>query len=289
MSDNRSLSLLEELTPEIATDQLAPYLDSTSVNRLMQTSKHMYLLFREPYYFNKLIHCIFSADYRAASKLIGMQPKIIFKYGNTNYPNGDTRWKNGLTLACELLDAYMLEIFKKAILDMHDDALEKLFYTQILTTKTCVDLSPLFDIYPDMDIYWKEIASMQRKLVPYHMLKEFCRTGVSYDGLTQFYNLHNPPKNQYITVYDNHNKAFVKIYPFDNKEGASKELPIARNYRVGHAFIRQFQSYATQCQGAHLFKTIYNARMKYVKELKDEAQAILHPENQIIKKFKAGF
>lgn len=194
--DLRQFKIEEDFPEEIVKTVLAPQIANRHFPSLVRLSETSHLFYRgskeliEQKRAKKLLSLIIQAAWHKAEKICMSNPAVIFKYVTLRK---DGKQKiSPLRLAIKLLDTYMWNMFWEKIQD--NNHYVKLFLKQARKQTKHINLEPLFNGYAEFnkyyrlyvgchtswEIYWGALAELgvkQVKLLPTHMLIEFCRRG----------------------------------------------------------------------------------------------------------------
>ena len=201
--ERHSAPYLEQL-PQGVISIVSGYLDKKNLLNLSLGSKTTCSLFKKPLAGAvKLLHLVQEADYVEAEKMVTADPSLMFQYVHYQKADGTDGIISPLKFAFEIYDTYMWRMFEEKI--TNDTELMALFTKQAQEQTEHVNLEPLFTRYETydknhslwrsnkisdktLDQAWSDVAVMQRdrKVLPRHMLKEFCREGDSWSPTSTF-------------------------------------------------------------------------------------------------------
>lgn len=108
-------SQLEQLPIEIATQELALYLDKNDLANLVRASKSSYCMFQKPLKAAKLLHIVKEANYDNAEKIIDADPLLMFQHVSYKKADGTDETISPLKFAFKVLDTYMWKMFLEKI------------------------------------------------------------------------------------------------------------------------------------------------------------------------------
>lgn len=188
-------SLLEGLPPEIA-EEMGSFFDKQDLVQLALVSKSVHALFRNPLQAAKLLHFVKKANFVEAEKIVKTKPLLMFQYISLkNNPHDINQIISPLMLASSLRDIDTLNIFFNEI---KNSKYETRFLDQAHQAVPII-LEPLFAAYEKLKkdyrdwliwniddqplkAAWFNLGSIQHKLLPNHILKNFYNSNVTFNS-----------------------------------------------------------------------------------------------------------
>ena len=286
---------LEDLPPEIQKDVIASHLDKQALGRLMQTSKDMYTLFKKPLKSAKLLDFVTEANYTEAEKIVAVDPLLMFQSVLLKYSDGKSESISPLKFAFKVYDTYMWEMFLGKIQKNSESM--KCFLRQAEEQTEHVSLAPLFAEY---DEYIKlidppgnsmtalqgimlKIGKMQKEVLPFHMLKEFCREGVYWRNDSKF-DVRKMQRPGLCYIFNKSINSYIDLLSFIPTLGVT--FTLARATELGVIAIKSQSLLAKQSITLdletlrHLFEVRVNDLDKQVSLLEEQVVQASEPEQK---------
>jgi hypothetical protein len=234
---------MQQLT-QLATEEVVPYLDLQDVSNVALTSKSMFKMFAKPLQIGTLLNLILAADYEKVKNIITRQPEIMFQWAPFKYENHTVKVENisALKLSFSLLDTRMWKICWEAIKD-NPNYIAK-FFAQSKETKNFLNLEPLFTEYKNyhmqykrwlrgiiyntaLEQAWLAVGRMQRKILPVHMMKEFCREDITWTHGSSF-RVADATCPTHTNVYNYDTGTMTTLFPFTAQAGLGFDFSFIR-------------------------------------------------------------
>jgi len=155
----------------------------------------------------QLLNSVEHADYEQVEKIIADEPALMFGHVNYKFRDGSRECISPLQCAFKLYDTYMWKIFYERIRREANPNLQqeyvKRYIKQMQEQTTHIDLEPLFEAYTEyerqyqlwvddeitnekLDEEWFKLGTVQKRMLPIHILKEFSREGYTWSASSSF-------------------------------------------------------------------------------------------------------
>lgn len=190
----------------VVKDELLSHSDTINATK---ASKTLQTLFKPETPAAKLLHAVTLSDYDRAEALMSRDIGLIFKEVSFQHANGRVECISPLKYAFKVYDTYMWQLFlskieeSKELKEDEKREFKQAFIKQAYDQKEHLDLAPLLEAYKEydrqytrwlndeikgeaLDQAWLALGVQQREVLPWHMLKEFCRKGDSWSENATF-------------------------------------------------------------------------------------------------------
>jgi ribosomal protein S18 acetylase RimI-like enzyme len=294
--------------PEIVGSLIISYLAMSNTVALLKTNRASQQLYQPLFHALRLLQMVIVSDYAAARILINKNPAIVFIKINI-----DDKTISPLRYALSDYDVRMLEMFLSAT--KHNNKQRDLILGQANEQKDYFVFEPVIDLYKNYNLEigrifstyydrrldtpiqeklehlgnaWVEASNQLRKLLPWHMFKEFIRESDSWYSDTDFEINHSEDSNicqVYNYDYDpdnldntpRHISLLPDNIPFYKRGGDYSRVIAGRDlYRIGRVLLRCNRTGDDTHDIVKLgkfFDTRKNQQARLLEELKSNTQS----------------